>query len=206
MRKRRHAVLLALAAVALMSAAVTAVASASPAWKFNGTELSGNETIVGAAISSKLTIPGATTECAHFLYNMKIKNTSGSGTGEITELPLYECVASGVCTVQSIAAEKLPWPTHLTTVAGKGDYLIVESIKVGIKYAGAECALSGVLTVVKGTAGGIINNGAQTAQFDKETFEATKTELKVGGGTTVEWNGLFPTEAFESHREQLVEG
>jgi hypothetical protein len=205
MRKRKYAVLLALAAVMLASVTTTAVANASPIWKFNGTELSGNETIVGAAISSKLTIPGATTECAHFLYNMKIKNTTGAGKGEITELPLYECVASGACTVQSIAAEKLPWPTHLTTVTGKGDYLIIESVQVGIKYTGAECALSGTLTVVKGTAGGLINNTEQTATFNKATFEATGTALKVGS-STVEWNGLFPTEAFEAHREQTLEG
>jgi hypothetical protein len=205
MRTRRYAVLLALAAVVLGSATVSATAGAAPIWKFNGTELSGNETIVGAAISSKLTVPGATTECAHFLYNMKIKNVAGAGKGEITELPLFECTASGACTVSSIAAETLPWQTHLTTVVGKGDYLIVEGVKVGIKYSGAECALSGSLTIVKGTAGGLINNTEQTATFNKASFEATGTALKVGS-STVEWNGLFPTEAFESHREQLVEG
>lgn len=205
MRKRKYAVLLALAAVALTGATVTAAASASPVWKFNGTELSGNETIVGAAISSKLTIPGATTECTHFLYNMTVKNVSGAGKGEITELPLYECKASGVCTVESIAAESLPWQTHLTTVTGKGDYLIVEGVKVGIKYGGAECALRGTLQIVKGSAGGLINNTEQTATFDKATFEATGTALKVGA-STIEWNGVFPTEPFETRREQLVEG
>ena len=204
-RKTRYAVLLALAAVALTSATMTAAAGAAPVWKFNGTELSGNETIVGAAISSKLTIPGATTVCTHFLYNMKIKNSGGAGKGEITELPLYECTASGACTVESIAAESLPWQTHLTTVAGKGDYLIVEGVKVGIKYAGSECALKGILTIVKGSAGGLISNSEQTAEFTKATFEATGTALKVGA-TTIEWNGLFPTEGFESHREQSVEG
>lgn len=201
--KTRYAVVLALAVVALSSAAMAGTAGAA-AWKFNGTELTGNETIVGAAISSKLTIPGATTECAHFLYNMKIKNTSKEGKGEITELPLFECVASGSCTVESIAAEKLPWPTHIATFGGK-DYLIIEGVKVGIKYAGALCALEGTLTVVKGTAGGLIENASQTATFDKATFEATGTSLKVGS-SSVEWNGYFPTEAFESHREQLLEG
>jgi hypothetical protein len=191
--------------VALASASLAAAASAAPIWKFNGTELTGNETIVGAAISSKLTVPGATTECEHFLYNMKIKNSAGTGTGEITELPLFECKASGSCTVESIAAEKLPWPTHLVTIAGKGDYLIVEGVKVGIKYAGALCALSGTLTIVKGTAGGLIENSAQTATFNKASFEATGTSLKVGS-TSVEWTGVFPTEGFEVHREQLLEG
>lgn len=204
MRSRRYAVAAVLVVVALASASMAAAASAAPVWKFNGTELTTNETVVGAAISSKLTIPGATTECEHFLYNMKIKNSLGTGKGEITELPLYECKASGACTVESIAAEKLPWPTHLTTVSGK-DYLIVEGVKVGIKYAGELCALSGTLTIVKGTAGGLIENSAQTATFNKATFEATGTSLKVGS-TSVEWTGVFPTEAFETHREQLLEG
>lgn len=205
MRSRRYTAALAVLVVLAASAAFTAVASASPAWKFNGTELSGKETIVGAAISSSLAIPGATTECAHFLYNMKISNTSGTGKGEITELPLYECkTTTGTCTVSSIEAEKLPWPTHLTTVSGK-DYLVVEDIKVGIVYSGATCSLAEEKVRVSGTAGGVIENTAQTATFNKTTFEATKTELKVGS-ESVEWKGLFPTEAFESHREQALEG
>jgi hypothetical protein len=195
---------LALVAVVAMSSVATAVASASPIWKFNGTELSGNETIVGAAISSSLAIPGATTTCEHFLYNMKIKNSGGAGKGEITEVPLYECsTSSKVCTVTSVTAEKLPWPTHLATVASK-DYLEVEGVYVTIVYAGEACALSGRVRVT-GTAGGLIENTAQTATFDKATFEATGTSLKVGSGS-VEWNGLFPTEGFETHREQALEG
>jgi hypothetical protein len=204
MKSRRLGVLVALVVVALSSATMAGAASAAPVWKFNGTELSGKETIVGAAISSKLTIPGATTVCAHFLYNMKISNVSKEGKGEITELPLFECTASGSCTVESIGAEKLPWPTHLSTISGK-EYLIIEGARVGIKYAGSLCALSGTLTVVKGTAGGLINNTEQTATFDKATFEATKTALKVGS-EEVEWEGLFPTEAFEAHRLEALEG
>lgn len=205
MKNRRHIGALAVVATVLLSAAFAQIASASPVWKFNGTELSGKETVVGAAISSKLSIPGATTECAHFLYNMKISNSAGTGKGEITELPLYECkTTSGKCTVESIAAEKLPWPTHLTTVSSK-EYLVVEDVLVGIVYSGKLCSLAEEIVQVKGTAGGLIENSAQTATFDKATFEATHTELKVGSGS-VEWNGLFPTEAFEAHREQALEG
>lgn len=202
MKSRGHTLILALVAVIALSA-LTSVAASAQVWKFNGTELSGSETILGAAISSKLTIPGATTECTHFLYNMKIKNTGGAGKGEITELPLYECkTGSEVCTVQSIQAEKLPWPTHLATVASK-EYLEVEGVDVSIIYTGALCSLGHVK--VSGTAGGLINNTNQTATFDKATFEATSTTLKVGS-TAVEWNGEFPTEAFEAHREQTLEG
>ena len=202
MKARRYGVALALVVLALVGTTMTAAASAAPVWKFNGTELKGAETIVGAALSSSLTIPGATTECTHFLYNMKISNP---GKGEITELPLFECkTTSSACTVESIGAEKLPWPTHLAAFGGK-DYLIVEGVKVGIKYAGELCALAGTLTVVKGTAGGLVENATQTVTFNKATFEATGTSLKVGS-SSVEWKGVFTTEAFETRREQLIEG
>jgi hypothetical protein len=205
MKSRRYGVALALVVVALASATMTAAAGAAPVWKFNTTELTGSETIVGAALSSSLTIPGATTECAHFLYNMKISNVSKAGKGEITELPLFECTTSGsACAVESIGAEKLPWPTHLATFGGK-DYLVVEGVKVGIKYSGELCALAGTLTIVKGTAGGLVENATQTATFNKATFEATATSLKVGS-SSVEWKGVFPTEGFEAHREQTLEG
>jgi len=204
MRMRGKTLVLALAAVLAMSAAATAATASAAVWKFNGTELTGNETIVGAAISSSLSIPGATTTCANFLYNMKIKNVGGAGKGEITELPLYECTTnSEVCTVKAIEPEKLPWATHLTTVAGK-DYLFIEGIQVTITYAGTKCALAGRQRV-SGTAGGLVENTTQTATFDKATFEATGAVLKVGS-SSVEWNGYFPTEPFESHREQLLEG
>src|ERR1700739_971144 len=92
-----------LAAVAALALGAAGTASAAPVWKFNATELTGKETIVGAAISSSLTVPGATTECKHFLYNMKISNSAGKGTGEITELPLFECSTSNpACKVGAI--------------------------------------------------------------------------------------------------------
>jgi hypothetical protein len=203
MKSRRTILLLAAALALIVSATAVASASAAPEWKFNGTSLTGKETIVGAAISSSMTIPGVTTECKHFLYNMKISNTAGKGTGEITELPLFECTTNTKsCTVEAIQAKKLPWPTHLVTVGGK-EYLVIEKIEVEILYGGATCAFEEV--TVKGSAGGLIENTAQTATFNKTTLEATGTALKVGA-TNIEWNGLFPTEAFEAHREQTLEG
>ncbi|HVR05225.1 MAG TPA: hypothetical protein VMS02_04235, partial [Solirubrobacteraceae bacterium] len=118
-----------LVVVAALMLGTAASASASPAWLFNGTELSGSETILGAATSSSMTVPGATTTCEHFLYNMKISNSGGKGKGEITELPLFECSTNTTCSVQSVEAEHLPWPTHLSTVGGK-NYLIVEKVDV----------------------------------------------------------------------------
>jgi hypothetical protein len=205
MRRPKRSILLAAVTALILSAALAATASAAPTWKFNGTELTGSETAVGAALSSSMTIPGVTTECAHFLYNMKIKNAAGEGKGEITELPLFECkTQTAVCGVESITAKKLPWPTHLVTVAGK-DYIVIEKVEVEILYSGELCAFSESPVIVKGSAGGVIENLAQTATFNKTTFTATGTALKVGA-TNVEWNGLFPTEAFETHREQALEG
>src|ERR1700691_2016591 len=110
--KLRKSIIL-LASVVALVLGVVASASAAPPWKFNGTELTGKETIVGAAVSSSMTIPGATTECKHFLYSMKISNSGGTGKGEITELPLFECTTNTTaCTVAAIEAEKLPWATH----------------------------------------------------------------------------------------------
>jgi hypothetical protein len=205
MKPRKSILLLASVAVLIVSAIAAASASASPAWKFNGTELTGKETIVGAAISSSLTIPGVTTECKHFLYNMKISNNAEKkGTGEITELPLFECTTqTKTCSVASIEAKKLPWPTHLVTVAGK-NYLVVEKVEVEIVYAGELCAFAESPVILKGSAGGVVENSTQTAEFNKTTFTATGTQLKVGA-TPVEWKGLFPTEGFEVHREEAIE-
>lgn len=201
MKSRRSIFLLAAVAALVLAAAGTA--SAAPVWKFNGTELTGKETLVGAAISSSLTVPGATTECTHFLYNMKVSNAGGKGTGEITELPLFECSTNNAaCKVGAIEAEKLPWPTHLETI-GTSDYLFVEGVNVIIEYTGSLCAVAGE-ELVHGTAGGIVENTAQTVTFNKTTFTATGAVLKVGA-TAVEWNGVFTTEPFETRREQKVE-
>ena len=203
MKARRSIFLLASVVALVLGAAGTA--SASPAWKFNGTELKTGETetIVGAAISSSLTIPGATTECKHFLYSMKISDATAKGKGEITELPLFECSTNTTCTVAGIEAENLPWPTHLTTI-GTSDYLIIEGVKVNIDYTGSLCSDAGEV-IVKGTAGGIIENSSEKATFNKTTFTATGTSLKVGS-SVVEWKGEFPTEGFEKHREEKLEG
>jgi hypothetical protein len=201
MRPRKCIALL--ISVVALTLGMAATASASPAWKFNGSELSGSETILGAATSSSMTIPGVTTECKHFLYNMKISNSGGKGTGEITELPLFECTTQTAhCSVASIEAKGLPWPTHLASLWGN-NYLIVEKIAVEVVYGGALCAYAGIPVTVSGSAGGLVENSTETATFDNSTIVATGTGLWVGF-TWVEWNGVFPTEAFASHREQAI--
>src|ERR1700749_801613 len=169
MKPRKIILLLASVAVLVVSATAAATASASPAWKFNGTELTGKETIVGAATSSSMTIPGVTTECKHFLYNMKISDSAGKGKGEVTELPLFECTTrTAGCTVASIEAKNLPWPTHLASAWGN-NYLIIENIDVEVVYGGATCAYAGIPVIVAGSAGGILNNSTESATFDNET-------------------------------------
>jgi hypothetical protein len=192
------------AVVALVISAVFAgSAGAAPVWKFEAKELTGSETILGAAVESSMTIPGLTTKCENFLYKLTINNEAGTGKGKVTELPLYNCTTdSTACTISSIGAESLPWTSKLSTVSTKS-YIIIEGVKVAILYSGEECVLGGTLVTVKGSAGGLIDNTAETATFNASTFTSTATELKALG-QKIEWKGVFPTEAFEWHRNQAL--
>lgn len=186
-----------------ISAVFVASASASPAWNFEGKALEGSETIVGAAFESSMTIPGLTTKCENFLYKLTIKNEAGTGKGELTEMPLFNCTTdTTACTVKTIAAETLPWPAHLSKVE-TSNYIVIEKAKVGIVYAGVECALGGVKVTVSGSAGGLLDNVAETATFNEASFKATKTELKALS-SKIQWSGVFPTEAFQWHRTQAL--
>jgi len=203
MRSKAKALGATLAALAVICAALAAGASATPAWKFESKALEGSETILGGAVESAMTIPGMTTKCENFLYKLTIKNESGSGKGSLTEMPLYNCTTNAsACTVKSINAETLPWASHLTTVSSK-NYVVFEGVKVGIYYAGEECVLSETLVKVTGSAGGEVNNTTESATFNNETLKATGTTLKALS-QPIEWTGVFPTEAFEWHREQAI--
>ena len=203
-RKVKSILMRGLCAALLASVVFAASANASPAWRFEGKELTGSEVILGGALDSKLTVPGLTTKCADFLYKITIENSGGTGKGSLTELPLYECTTDSpeVCTVKSITPETLPWAAKLTTVTSS-NYIVIEGVKVSIVYAGAECALGGLTVKVTGSAGGLIENTAETATFNASSFSATKTKL-TALGSSVQWEGLFPTEAFQWHREQAL--
>lgn len=186
-----------------LSAVFSASASAAPAWNFAGKALEGKETIMGGAFESGLTLPGLTTKCENFLYKLTIENSAGTGKGSLTEMPLYNCTTnSKFCTVKTIGAEALPYASHLTTVSSS-NYIVIEGVKVAILYAGELCSLGGTTAKVTGSAGGLLDNVAETATFNAASFSATKTELKALGGKA-EWTGVFPTEAFEWHREQAL--
>jgi hypothetical protein len=201
----RKGVFVALVAL-VVSAAFAATAGAAPAWKFENKALTGteSETVVGAAVESSLTVPGLTTKCENFLYKLTIKDKEGTtGEGSLTELPLFNCTTnSKFCTVEAIAAENLPWASHLTKVE-TSNYIIIEGVKVAIYYAGELCVLGETLVTVTGKAGGLLNNESETATFGASSFKATGTELKALG-QKIEWNGVFPTEAFQWHREQAL--
>lgn len=203
MKAKATVIGVAFAALLALCAVFVASAGASPSWKFEEKSLEGSETILGGAIESSLTIPGLTTKCENFLYKLSIKNEGGTGKGSLSEVPLYNCTTnSSACTVKSIGAEALPWSSHLSTVESK-NYIVIEGVKVGILYAGAECAVGGLLITVKGAAGGSVSNETESATFNASTLSATKTELKALS-QKIEWNGVFPTEAFEWHREQAI--
>jgi hypothetical protein len=190
-------------AALMLSAVFAASSSAAPAWKFNGKALEGKETILGAALDSQLTIPGLTTKCENFLYKLTIENVSGTGKGSVTELPLYNCTTNTKnCSVKSIAAQSLPWAAQAKLVSTT-NYIVIEGIKVVIVYSGELCVLDETVATVTGTAGGRIDNTAETATFDNASFTATGTALKALG-SKIEWTGVFPTEAFQWHREEAL--
>lgn len=202
-RKQKSIFLRGLLAALAISAVFAGSASASPAWNFESKSLEGTEVILGGAFESALVLPGLTTKCENFLYKLSIKNEAGSGKGELTEMPLFNCTTdSSACAVKTIGAETLPWPAHLSTVTSS-NYIVIEKAKVGIVYSGEECSLNGLLVRVTGSAGGLIDNVAETATFNAASFSATKTELKALSGKA-EWSGVFPTEAFQLHRNQAL--
>jgi hypothetical protein len=202
-KHRAGAVCTALLAAALMLGAVFAAsAGASPAWKFEGKALESEETILGGAEKSGLSMWGMTTTCDNFLYEVDIWNKEGTGKGNITSLPLFNCYTNSTCTVEAIEAESFPWSTELKTVSSS-NYLVVKNVNVWVLYGGWFCPLWGVWAHVTGTAGGLIDNATETATFGPSSFKATGTKLEALG-ESVEWNGKFPTEAFEWHREQAL--
>lgn len=189
-------------AALMLSAALASSASAAPAWKFNGKALEGTETILGGAEKSGLSMWGMTTTCTNFLYEVEIWNSAGTGKGNITSLPLFNCYTNSTCTVEAIEAESFPWPAELKTVS-TSNYLVVKNVNVWILYGGWFCPLWGVWAHVTGSAGGLINNTTESATFSPSSFTATGTKLEALG-ESVEWNGVFPTEAFKWHRGESL--
>jgi hypothetical protein len=203
MRPSRSITVLVATIVVGLSATVGASTSAAAVWAFNGTTLTTTETVQDTATTFSLAIPGAPVTCDLVVPEMAIGNTGGSGKAEITAFPMFECTTNTVCTVEAIEAQALPWPGHLTTVVE--DYLVIEKMKIHLLLGGALCAYAGTPLEIKGSAGGIINNVNHTITFEKKTFAATGTALKIGA-TTIGWTALFETEALGVHNGEGLEG
>jgi hypothetical protein len=191
-----------LLAAMMLSAAFVGTAAAGPQWRFDGTALAGEETIVGGAEKSGLEIMGMITTCDNFLYEIDIKNSGGTGTGSVTDLPLFNCYTDGVCTVEEVKPWGFPWSTKLETVGAK-NYIKISGIHVSIEYGDPECALYETEVEVEGSAGGLLDNTTESATFGPASFTATGTELSVFGNE-VKWEGFFPAEAYEWHREDKL--
>ena len=185
-------------AALMLSAAFTGTAFAGPQWKFNETTLTGEEVIIGAAEKSALEISGIKTTCDNFLYEIKIKNSGGTGAGSVTDLPLFNCYTNGVCTVEAIEPWGFPWTAGLKTISTK-NYIEIKGVHVNIVYGNEECALYETEVEVTGTAGGLIDNATESATFNSSTFTTTGTQLWAFG-TKVKWEGYFPAEGYEKHR------
>lgn len=191
-----------LLAAMMLSALFAGSAVAAPQWKFNEKALEGEETIVGGAEKSGLTISGMTTTCANFLYEITIKNSGGVGSGKVTDLPLFNCTTDTKCTVQSITPSGFPWAANLKEFTGK-NYIVIEGIHVSIVYGNPLCAFFETEVEVTGKAGGLIDNATESATFDESSFKATSTKLEAFG-TEVKWKGFFPAEAFQWHRQEAL--
>lgn len=186
----------------VLSAAFVSTAAAAPQWKFDGKALEGEETILGGAEKSGLTITGMTTTCANFLYEITIKNSGGVGSGKVTDLPLYNCTTDTKCTVEAIEPWGFPWTANLKEVSGK-NYIVIEGIHVSIVYGNPLCVFYETEVEVTGKAGGLLDNATESATFDSSSFTATGSKLDAFG-TEVTWKGFFPGEAFQWHREDSL--
>jgi hypothetical protein len=191
-----------LLAALMLSAVFAGSAFAGPQWRFNGTALAGEEHILGGAEKSSLTITGLTTTCANFLYEINIKNSGGTGTGSITELPLYNCSTDGKCTVEAIEPWGFPWAANLKEVSGK-NYIVISGVHVTIVYGNPLCVLYETEVEVEGSAGGLLDNTTESATFEESSFKATGTKLSTFGNE-VKWKGFFPAEAFQWHRQEAL--
>ena len=202
MKRRARAFVIATALAALLAAGSATWASASPAWRFNGEQLQGKETILGGATGAQLTFAGLTTTCEGFLYMMKVENSAGVGKGETTYLPIFDCTTSGACSVERAEAEELPWPTPLASVSGK-NYVTFKNVHVLIEYGGEECVVEGIEFDIQGTMGALFDNVTETMTFNSSSFEKTKTELKTFS-MKVELSAVLGAEAFGPHLGEAV--
>lgn len=202
MRRRATwvAIISALAALSA-SAAMASSASASPVWKFNGTELSGSETVVAETGASSLTIPGLTTTCKASV-SMTISNSGGTGVASVTSMSLSGCGTNGVCTVTKATAPNTPWSG--TTLVSGGSYLVISGFDNRITYGAAECAIEGLTIAYKGSVGGLFDNSSSKLIFDAASAAATGASLKSIGSTKTGYDAEYEVHATGSKAGQVL--
>ncbi len=192
-RKKTSVLLSVLAGLLLATAASSSSALASPEWHFGGTLLpyQTQETVTAEAAEASLTIPGLTTTCEPLILELEVENLlGGPGVGEVTGVQLNNChTDTEVCAVETAKAENLPWPVHLTEIGGE-HYFVIEGIRISFFYSGEECVLEGVQVVVKGAAGGLVDDSSHTVTFNATTMATVGAQLKALT-QAIEFNGTF---------------
>lgn len=179
-----------LCVVLVYSGFLAAAAHASPIWLLNGSQLSSRKTVTSAASNGNFKFPGITTTCSTTSLEMEIENHLGIGEGEVTDMNFSGCSTNGVCTVEAIGPENLPWPLHLETILG-ADYVIVEAIDIVVVYGNPECVLYETEVVIDGSAGGLFTNGSPASlAFSPLSLTDSGTEpLTFGIG--IDWSATF---------------
>jgi len=190
------------AAALTASAAVASSASASPVWRFGGTELTGSETVVAETAASNLTLPGLTTTCKASLA-MTISNSGGHGTASVESMSLSGCATNGVCTVVAASAPETPW-SGSTQVVGKDSYLVVQGFNNKILYGGELCAVEGWTINYKGSVGGLFDNSSSKLIFNEASATATGSSLKSIGTTKTGYDAEYGVKATGSHAGQVL--
>ena len=94
---------------------------------------------------------------------------------------------------------------HTSRRSQAKNYLFVEKIEVEINYTGELCAFSESPVIVKGTAGGIVENSTQTADIQQNNIQSHRRQYSRSAPPKSNGTAYFPTEPFESHREQTLE-
>jgi hypothetical protein len=184
------------------TAAMAASASASPVWRFNGTELSGSETVVAETSASTLTVPGLATTCKASI-GMTISNSGGKGAASVESMSLTGCATNGVCTVKSATASGLPW-TGSTQVVGGSSYLVVGGFSNKILYGGALCAIEGLTINYRGSIGGLFDNSSSKLIFNEASATATGSSLKSIGETKTGYDAEYGVKATGAHAGQTL--
>jgi len=199
--------LLLLALAVLLSATWASGASAAPAWKFGGVELSEPEAIAGGSTNSALSIPGITTSCKRFPYDMTVFNEASTARGEITEAAPDECSTNTTCEIESLTAEGFPWKLHGVTLKVESklvNYVVIEGIRISVLYVGDECALDEILVTYTGSAAGKYDSTTGTFTLSAVNSNAAGAQMKALG-SSAQFTGVFSTEALGLHSGEVLE-